>query len=174
MQDANPYQAPVGFEGNEPVAATRRLPIRLLVGWTAVCLLNMPLPLLLAGEVTKHHGRTGMLVASATLFLVGAWVCVAQPKLGLALVVGGAPIALSQIVPFLQIMAGLVALAVGEFFQQVENQDDVPGQVVSEPGGFILTMITGGLLMGAALTLGLLMRALIPTRWRECASGAAL
>lgn len=169
MEDANPYQAPASLEGETPLAPGR-LPVRLLAGWTALFLLNMPLPLLFAGEVTRNHGRSGVFVASAALWLLGCWVCVAQRKTGFALAVGGAPVALSQIVPFLQIMAGMVALTAGEFFQQIENKDDALGQVVSEPGGFLLTMITGGLLMSAALVLGLLMRALMPARWREGAS----
>jgi hypothetical protein len=171
MEEANPYQAPASVEGETPPPpAAGRLPMRLLAGWTAIFLLNMPLPLLFAGEVTRNHGRSGVFVASATLWLLGGWVCVAQRKVGFALAVGGAPVALSQIVPLLQIMAGIVALTVGELFQQVENKDDAVGQVVSEPGGFLLTMITGSLLMGAALVLGLLLRALMPARWREAAS----
>lgn len=171
MNDANPYQAPARVEGETPpLSAARRIPKRLLAGWTAVFLLNMPLPLLYGWIFTQNHGRAGMFAAAATLLLLGGWVCVTQRKLGLALVVGGAPLALSQIFPLAQFMAGLVALIIGDFFRQVENKDDTVGEVVSEPGGFLVTMITGSLLMGAALVLGLLLRALMPARWREGAS----
>lgn len=174
MEDANPYQAPASLEAESPQPSTAaRLPVRLLAGWTAVFLLNMPIPLLLGGEVTKNHGRFGMFVAAATLLLLGGWFCVSQRKLGWSLAIGGVPIALSQLVPFLQMIAGIVALSIGEFFQQIENKDDALPQVVGEPGGFLLTIVTGSLLMGAALALGLLMRALMPTRWRERASGDA-
>jgi hypothetical protein len=156
MEDANPYQAPASLEAESPQPSTAaRLPVRLLAGWTAVFLLNMAVPLLFGWNMTAKHGRIGMFAAAVLLLFLGGWVCVVREKLGRALVRGGVGIGLGQLLPVLQVMAGLAAMDVGHLLRQVKGDD-----ILSEPGGFIMTIVTGGLLMCAAFVLGLFMGAI--------------
>ena len=91
-----------------------------------------------------------------------------REQLGQALVRGGVGIGLAQLIPVLQLMAGLVAMDVGRLLCQVDGND-----IRSEPGGFIMTTVTGGLLMCAALVLGLIFRVIMPGRGHDIVSSDA-
>lgn len=171
MEDENPYRAP------EIVAAAmlRRTPRAglklglLCVGWTLIFLINLPEPLSMLSEGVYEHGAAGMFVAAAVLFLLGGAVCTAQRNLGLTLVFGGVPVGLSQVFPILQFMAELIAIGIGEAMGVVEyigevGHRDMVWRAASELGGFAVTFLTGGLLMGAAIAFGLAIRAVLPGR----------
>lgn len=172
MEDANPYRAPSSIEPEAPgpPIAERRQLLRLLVGWAAVCLFNMPMPLLLSWDLTRRHGRGGMAAGAAALLFLGGGICAAWRKFGRALVIGGIPIGLSQFLPILHLMAGLVALAIGERLGRVKNDDAVVMEIRSEFSGFVVTMVTGTLLMAAAILAGLFIQAVAPSRWRKAAT----
>lgn len=169
MEDANPYRAPGSIEpeASKPPTAERRQLLRLLAAWTVVCLLNMPLPAFFGWASASERGRAGMVAGAAALLFLGGSICVAWRKYGWALVIGGVPIGLSQFLPILHVMAGLVAMAIGEWLGQVEVSDAAVMQIRSETGGFVVTIITGMLLMAGAMLAGLFIRAVAPSRWRK-------
>lgn len=177
MEDENPYCAPENVGAILP----RRTPgaahklAWLWVGWTAVFLVNLPEPFFFCTEVVSKHGAAGMFVAAAVLFLLGGGISAARRNLGLALVFGGVPVGLSQIFPVLHFAALLIALGLGQFmgvaeFQEPVGHRDLIGQATSELGGFVVTIFMGGMLMGAALLLGMLIRAVAPIRKRSGAT----
>jgi hypothetical protein len=171
MDPLNPYAAPKS-DGTDSAAAprlaSRRWAIRLGVAWTAVFLLNLPIPLLFAWDIGVLHGAVGMAAALIVAGLCGGWVCVLKPKFGFPLVVGGAVVALSQFFPALQLIAGAIAIAIGEMLGQVKpGRGDAVGQIASEAGGFLVTMITGLLLLTAAFAVGWPVQFLLPARWRR-------
>lgn len=169
MDDANPYQAPSNFETETSPASTAALDLLrpLWRGWAPVFLLNMIVPLLYGLSMTHGFGRLGMFAAVPVLFALGGWVCACQPKFRRALIRGGVLVALSQLLPVLQIVAGLVAMDLTAMLGQAQAAVVRPPEVVSAPGGFLMTMFTGLLLMCAAFCLGLLLQAILPDRSRN-------
>ena len=117
------------------------------VVWTLVFVANLLVPLMLGWSTTRNHGRVAMFVAIVMLWFVGDNAGKKGRTLGSGLLVGGVVVGLSQIYPFLQLIAGLIALTVAKQLGQANEEFDV----TSELGGFIATTVTGGLLMAAAL-----------------------
>jgi len=141
--------------------------VRLLqLAWTAVFLVNLPLPVLFGLSATENDGRAGMFVATLLLLILGFWVCATSGRAGRVLIVGGVLVGLSQFIPALQFAAGMASLGLGQALGQVKpHYGGEPGNVISEAGGFLVTLSTGDLLMTASVALGLLLQAITPRRW---------
>lgn len=103
-------------------------------GWALAVVANLPVPLLFGFAVVAHGGLFGMLAGIVAFWLVGAAVVACVPRLRAVLVYGGAVLALTQVLPVLQIVAGVVA---------VELFDTTP-EPMSELTGFLVTLVTGG------------------------------
>ncbi len=140
---------------NLPTGGEGRTMKPLLLAWLGVFAANLILPLFFAWSITRDAGRIGMLGAVLGLLATGALAGLARCRVGIALVVGGVPVALSQLVGAPQIYAGSRGLLVAEAMGQMgkTRPGDPVGDMTSELGGFIATVVTGGILMGAALAL---------------------
>lgn len=130
--------------------------------WPVVFLLNMIVPTLFGWQITREGGRLGMSAATALLLISGWWVCFIQPSNGRMLVLGAAILSLSQLFPVIQMVAGMVALAMCGFGI---NEDDGAMRPVSEAGGFLITLIVGGILICLAAIVGLCLGWLLPQQW---------
>ena len=159
--EPNPYQAPQCAEAGVPISGgiNTEGKKRLYVGWLTVFALNLILPGFLGWQTTENGGRLGMLVGAAVLLTVGLWICSRAAKLGFALIIGGIAVALSQVIGILQMLAGISAYACAEALGLVESMQAGP-HISNAIGGFVITLITGALLMAAALVAGLMLRAL--------------
>ena len=116
MDDNNPYQAP-GEALTTPLAhepANPRAGVLTYVAWIFVFAINMAIPLLFGASLTEQHGRLGMSVAAFFLLAVGWYICAAKRKFAVALLAGGALVALTQLLPGLQIIAGAIGMGVGQ------------------------------------------------------------
>ena len=130
--------------------------------WLTVFLANSPVPLFYAWFLTAKHGRIGMVAAIVLWWSLGHLVCKTNRRLGLSLVAGGILVALSQCFPLLQIIAGMVSLNIyGRLAQAVAGGSVRGPQEQTEFGGFLVTMLTGGMLMAVALGFGSVIRAVI-------------
>ncbi len=169
MDDVNPYQAPSNLEAQAPPASTAALDLLkpLWRRWSRVFALNMIVPLLFGLPRTYGIGWVGMFAAVPVLFALGGWACACQPNIGRILIRGGVLVALSQLLPVLQIVAGLAAMDLTAMLGQVEATVGRSPEVGSAAGGFLMTMFTGFFLMCAALFLGLLFEAILPDRSRH-------
>ncbi len=167
MDDQNPYAPPVLSldDSTVPDRANRFAPSRLHLAWFAVFAFNLVLPLLFGWGLTSATARIGMLMAVMILLAAGYWICSIQRDLGRLLVFGGAFVGLSQIYPILQIVAGLGGMVVGQAFGQVSAGDQAAPAPLSQTGGFLVTLTTGGLLMMASLALGYAMQKVKPRQW---------
>jgi hypothetical protein len=124
--------------------------------WAFVLAINMAVPLLFSGSVTEQHGKLGMGVALLSFLVCGCYLCAYHRKLALALLVGGVLVALTQLFPILQILAGLIGMAVGQSLGQTSSgADEATPHLRSEVGGFVVTLVTGGILIGAAACSGM-------------------
>lgn len=105
-----------------------------------------------------------MALAVAILLGLGCWLCATVRRLGTAVVIGGGVISVSQFFPILQFMSGMIALIIGAVLG-VAGDGDIGPVVISEIGGFVVTLMTGLPLIGLSMGLGLLLQLMIGGRW---------
>ncbi|MDZ4687272.1 MAG: hypothetical protein SH850_19525 [Planctomycetaceae bacterium] len=127
------------------------------IAWLLVFLGNLPVPLFLATEVVKNGGYWGVIASLVLLWLAGHLACRRSNLFAKRIVIGGAIVGASQLWPLPQLMAGLFGLAAAGF-----DPGDIPINTAtpSEWQGFVATFVTGGLLMAAAATIGMLVVAI--------------
>lgn len=167
---------PAGFEaGRTSIADTSRkatgsgpIPKLIFNWWVLVFLGNLFIPLLLGWDMTTPRGRVGMGLGILVLCLLGIVACARSVLVGRMLIVGGAVVALSQFLPIPQIIAGSIGMntgvAVGLVRALPERQNE-PEDVSNVAGGLVVTLMSGGLLMAAAIVLGFMARIVTPDRW---------
>ena len=171
MDSLNPYEPPKSSTEEVQQADDKSAPSGKLiyVAWVTVCVLNLPMPLRFAWPITESSGRFGMSIAVVALLAAGCWICAKLPKHGVHLLIGAVPVALSQLLPIAQLVAGGLAVMFGQAIGLVNPiGDDGNGEkVASEPGGFILTLITGAILMMLSAVCGFLLQRFIPNPWQH-------
>ena len=114
--------------------------------WAGVFSANLIVPLWLGWEITRNGGRVGMFIAIAVLLASSLLALSRRPELRKSVVAGGVFTALTQVLPLVQMAAGLLSLSVVD-------------QCCFEAGGFLVTILTAGLLLVAALACGVIIRA---------------
>lgn len=172
MEPINPYAPPMADLGD----ATRQLRGLDDLGrarrgrriWLVLFALNLIVPGLLALIMLFPSGWLGVLGAVALLAGAGFAILVRYPRwIGVA-VVGSIATASTQFVPMLQMMAGMLGLSVYAYLTGKPAQfvDDVPSPPLGLMGGFIVTLVTGTLLLVASTLGGLLLQG-ISRIWRR-------
>jgi hypothetical protein len=119
-------------------------------GWLMVVLANVPVPLIFGCLVTANGGLFGMLEGVVVVWLCGHFVVARIGFVRCVLVPGGVLVALSQVIPVLQIGAGSFALQAAR----------PVGRSMTEVEGFLVTLLTAGQLVVVALVCGLGVRAM--------------
>lgn len=143
--DHDPY-----FAGRPHTTKSPDEPNPLIVGWVFVYILNLIVPLFLAMFVTDKAGKLGMTAAIVALLGLGCLVVPRCRHAGKAVVIGGGFTALLQFFPPLPMLAGTIGVAVARDMGQTLGGD----QIASEFGGFVATVVTGGVLIAVALVIG--------------------
>ncbi|APW61640.1 hypothetical protein [Paludisphaera borealis] len=129
-----------------------------VLAWACVYVANLPYPLFCGVILTTDSGRMGMVLGILAVFLTGYRSCFVYREAILTVAYGGWIVAAFQFVPFLQVMAGLIGVAVAEATGQAASGDLGPINTVL--GGFLATLVTGGILIALAAVLGLMTRGL--------------
>ena len=165
MFSTNPYESPKSDPADPrlKIGGDRASANRLYLGWLLVFALNVVAPLFFGWNITGSGGRVGMFLAMLVLLALGFWICASARQIGFPLVVGGVAVALSQVFPILQVMAGGLAFAVAEAVGVCAPTKLEPS-AETVAAGFIVTMTTGGLLVAASLVAGLAIRAVLALR----------
>lgn len=168
LDEPNPYEAPLAVASGPPLTRPTRPRGggRLLLGWAVVFSCNMIVPLLFGWDLTRDAGRGGLFAAGALLLGGGLWLCRAWPTLGGPLVAGAVLVSLTQLLPILQIIAGLMGLRLARAFGQAVSLGEFDfDRITGGLGGFVATLVTGGLLIGVSAAIGLFLRLVTPARW---------
>lgn len=134
-----------------------------LIVWAGVFALNLFLPYQFGQTETRIGWSVGMHVGILALWTVGAVAVARSRTLSFSLSSGGALIALSQLFPLAQIYAGFFGLGVARRLGLATKMGELNSQPsqLTEMGGFVATVLTGGALMTAALFFGLLIFAVV-------------
>jgi hypothetical protein len=173
LDEHNPYEPPTAAVRTliPDEQALPRSRVLTYIAWVFVFAINMAIPLLFGTSMTEQHGRLGMSVAALLLLVVGCYICFADRKLAVALLAGGAVVALTQLFPILHIIAGTIGMSAGQALGHATiDSDDAPARITSEFGGFIVTFVTGGILMSGSLLVGVLLRFVTSLRSRRTIS----
>src|SRR3954465_10442095 len=78
--------------------------------WTAVLAANLVVPMGFASSVIGKGGRAGMALAVGVLWLAGDMAGSLSRRTRSALLYGGVVVALTQLLPLLQMIAGAISL----------------------------------------------------------------
>lgn len=169
--DKNPYQPP--RLGDQTAKDARLLheqarvlasPLVLSIEWTVILAFNLIVPALVAWGITNAPAKLGSGFAVFLIALTGYYFCITKPLPMLFIIRGGVLVALSQFVPALQLVAGAISIRALILFRIVPESSF--NEMLSTPAaGFLVTLITGLILIGMSLTLGFLIRIVTPDRW---------
>ncbi len=130
----------------------------LVGGWAGVYALNLIVPLPLGWTMTDAAGRVGMVLAVLTMLATGGYACLGSRKAGVTLLVGGGILAVCQFFPFPQILAGMIGIAAARAMGLTTGGEGHGMEVVNSVlGGFVATTLTGGILIVAALSMGIIL-----------------
>ncbi len=161
MDEHNPYEPPTDAVRISYPDGTvhHHAGVLTYTAWIFIFAINMAVPLLFSLPLTDLHGRLGMSAAALFLFTLGCGICAANRKLAVALLAGAALVALTQLFPGMQIIAGMIGIGVGQALGHATfDSDEHPARITSEFGGFVVTFITGGILMAGSLCAGILLQ----------------
>ena len=136
-------------KGERP-ASVKRPPV---LAWTVVYIVNLFLPVFLGLSATREGGKFGMLLGVILYFTLGCYLCYVAREVVRTLVYGGWVVAVAQCFLFPHMIVGLFGVSSAGALGQAADLD-----VTSEPGGFIATLVTGGILLAAAAVFGLVIR----------------
>ena len=138
--------------------------------WTAVLAANMIVPMMFAKGMSSvgEGAHIGMGLAVGLLWLIGDLAGVRSLRIRRALTWGGAAVALSQALPILQVVAGVVGLGlVRRLFRLRGDEFGFIAGKMPESAVFLATFLTGGLLFFAAYVAGLILLPLVPGGSRD-------
>lgn len=169
MNHPNPYQSPAAVEPDEN-RPPRKPDWLSIYGWPVVFAANMIVPLLIGLDVTREGGLTGLVIACA-LLLVAGWVFYyLRPQSMRTVLLGAAMLAVTQIFPILQIVAGLGALLVVETIGlpvSPQSWSPSPPPVVLDLSIFWITCQTAITLILLAIALGAFAGIFLPRHWLD-------
>lgn len=118
--------------------------------WTAVFFLNLPVPMFLGLFVTSNRGGGfGMLVAVVAVWVTVLVLCGSSPRVGQVVIRGATVVAWSQLLPVLQVGAGVLAIRTWESAFGRSGTGSHP-----EVAGLGITLLTAMPLLFAALVVG--------------------
>lgn len=162
--EINPYDPPVAAAiAPDPVEVARG-PHMLLFEWTAVLLFNLIVPTLFAWSMTSNEAKIGAAIAVLVIAAGGFFFCFKQPLPMLLAIRGGILVALSQVFPILQILCGALAIQAWTLIGSIRDSS-FQEMLSTATAGFLVTLVTGLLLIAASLMAGLVMRWVTPERW---------
>lgn len=167
--DENPFASPQSLElpsqqdtddggiaSSTLAAAPKNQELSAAAGitWVVVFLLNLILPCLASWNM--GHSGVGIFLAIVILLVGSTWLLVRKPNLAQPALVGGAITALTQFVPVLQLVVGLLCLAFVDFlFLGVKPIQDKP--ILLEFFYLLVTLLMGVVMLAIAGGLGWLL-----------------
>lgn len=162
---SNPYEpTDTPVEAQEIPKRVIHSPLVLSIQWTVVVLCNLVVPLFVGWSLTQGFGQIGILLAVLLALVFGYWASVYMPLPVLFTLRGGMLVALSQFMPILQLIVGMVTI---DFFRKTRiiPEESLDRGNIGFLGAFLLTATVGSILMAISCGLGLLLRLVTPDRW---------
>jgi hypothetical protein len=172
VSDPNPYQSPQPSSHGPSLSSAPQKGGTIVFGaWVIVFLFNMGMPLFFALSMTGPSERIGMFVAALLLFVAGLLVCRENGHFAWSVIAGAIIVGISQAVPVLHVIAGLVGFQIAAAFGfTLDGNADRADRSAGVGGGLIVTLVVGGILLGASTGIGVILRLITPKHWWEPAN----
>jgi hypothetical protein len=97
-----------------------------------------------------------MVLGIVVLYLLGYWACHRFRAAVVWLIYGASMVAVFQLLPMAHLIVGMLGVAAAVFVEGGGIRSH-PTTVLTIPGGFVATIITGGILITLAHVLGLIL-----------------
>ncbi|MDB2687667.1 hypothetical protein N9Y42_10695 [Mariniblastus sp.] len=166
-QMSNPYESPSlrGEVSRPPISNA----VRRIWSWPVVFALNLPIAVLLGRHFLNPSSIIGVAAIVALLFLAGLMVCWRFPLIGQSLIIGSLLTAISQLLPILHLVLGMIALSSAQDLGLVsDNPDSNDGFVrfllPSIASGAWVALVVGSGIAVCALSIGGILRAIF-AKW---------
>jgi hypothetical protein len=160
----NPFEPPkTGDDFQSPPQRVVASPLVMGLEWTAALLFNLIVPILIGWGLTDSNAKIGVVAAVALILLVGYLACKYHPLLMLFTIRGSIFVGVSQIIPALHLLMGLISLQFLEILGLIAK-DGAPA-LTGFLMGFLMTLAIGLQLLIISLGLGLILRLITPDRW---------
>lgn len=160
----NPFAPPTpGDDFHLPPERVIASPLIMGLEWTAALLFNLIVPVLIGWSITDSNAKIGVAAAIALFLLAGYVACNYYPLLMLFTIRGSIFVGVSQIIPALHLMMGLMSLEFLAILGLISKD-----QAVTLTGfvmGFLMTVALGLQLLIISLGIGLILRLITPDRW---------
>ncbi len=157
MDGDNPYQPPEAIE-----VAASAFRGKWLVLWIFVFVANLLMPVFFAWTVLEDGGGSGVLLGTALLLGISIVVLIQFPRLIRWTRIGGIVVAVSQLFPLLQIVAGSIGIGSAEIVGAArkltpEEQDFLIAPPLGFAAALVTTLVTGAVLLLVVLAFSLLL-----------------
>lgn len=130
--------------------------------WLGASAANLVVPGILGIMLTDDRGRIGMALGVGAVLAFGYRVCFIFRVVVRTIAYGGWLIAVTQCIPIVQIIAGSIGVETAREFGLASG--GAFGPINTVVGGFVATLITGGLLLALAFAIGMACRGLSRTK----------
>ncbi len=125
--------------------------------WTLIYSANLITPLMMGSSEVSGWAWVGLILAILIYWVAGLFCCGKSREMTWVLIIGGIVVGFSQFYPFFQLITGVLALRVESWLR---NAAPTPhnGSITTLNGGFIATFMTGTLLIGVVIVIGVISR----------------
>ena len=127
-----------------------------MIGWPIAFGLNLPLPLMFGVAMTELAGRWGMSLGILVMLGLGYLFCYCLPDLSRRFVWVSGLMAVTQFLPLLQIIAGIIAISIADQLPLLSidfsDDDGKTEQIQNELSGFAVTVMVGLILSLGVVT----------------------
>ena len=138
----------------------------LLFRWTGVFAANLVIPGIAAQGLSKPLDLLGIGLGFTALWTLGAAICLRNNRLRPMLLVGGTAVAISQVIPILQLLASGIGVALGRVRLEPRGpgiKQILPILAEGQPIALAIgTLITGVHLIAGALVIGGILLTVFP------------
>ncbi|OYP30369.1 hypothetical protein [Rhodopirellula sp. MGV] len=157
MTLSNPYQpsatvdeaddAPDAFAS--PTLVDDRSRRNCIVTWTVILPLNLIMPIFFAMGLVQGPAWLGVAAAVLMVYAAGIWCCYRQTGIATRIMIGGSIVTLSQLVPILHMIFGMIALSL-----LAANVNDNFEGSLSAVQAFLMTVLVAIQLLTVSLMIG--------------------
>ena len=157
-ENSNPYQPPKLNAPSHPgrLGQSTSMPGLRYISWLLAFAVNLVVPILFALDLCCQSALVGMAVGILTLACLGCGICWKFPRFSKSFITATALVAVTQLFPMLQIIAGIIAVLATESIGlrlHGESTTSLEWEALPFLAGVLVTLLTGLIVASAGLVL---------------------
>ena len=135
-----------------------------LVSWVLVFAINLPVPMLFGASIVGGVGWAGVLLGMVSILAVTIFMHRISVSLMRIIWTGGIATAASQLFPVPHVLAGSIAIELVRVLGLLDRDPLMGVKLESTATAFVITLVTGGILLLVALGVGAIYTAFVKAR----------